>query len=184
MWLWANYLAHPSLCSYSCRVGITVPPFKGVCKDEKRCYAEITELRIPCPAKLDSLWNSPWNSPGQHTGVGSCSLLQRIFPTQGLNPGLVHCIQILYHLSYQGSPSEIKTYSKKKKNESMRNKFQEIVSWNKDVCVYKHKSVYTYMCVYIFWYMYFVFASIFRYIQMFTLKMSKIKEKFLELDLW
>ena len=66
----------------------------------------------------------------------------------------------------------------------MRNKFQEIVSWNKDVCVYKHKSVYTYICVYIFWYMYFVFASIFRYIQMFTLKMSKIKEKFLELDLW
>ena len=76
MWLWANYLAHPSLCSYSCRVGITVPPFKDVCKDEKRCYAEITELRIPCPAKLDSLSNSPWNSPGQHTGVGSNSVLQ------------------------------------------------------------------------------------------------------------
>ena len=34
---------------------------------------------------------SPWNSPGQNTGVGSLSLLQRIFPTQGLNPGLLHC---------------------------------------------------------------------------------------------
>ena len=34
---------------------------------------------------------SPWNSPGQKTGVGSLSLLQGIFPTQGLNPGLPHC---------------------------------------------------------------------------------------------
>ena len=39
----------------------------------------------------------PWNSPGQNTGVGSLSLLQGIFPTQGLNPGLRHCRQILYH---------------------------------------------------------------------------------------
>ena len=43
---------------------------------------------------------SPWNSPGQNTGVGSCSLHQGIFPTQGLNPGLLHCSQILYQLSY------------------------------------------------------------------------------------
>ena len=43
---------------------------------------------------------SPWNSPGQNTGVGSFSLLQGIFPTQGLNPGLLHCRQILYQLSY------------------------------------------------------------------------------------
>ena len=48
---------------------------------------------------------SPWNSPGHNTGVGSLSLLQEIFPTQGLNPGLLHCRQILYHLSYHGSPS-------------------------------------------------------------------------------
>ena len=44
------------------------------------------------------------NSPGQNTGVGSLSLLQRIFPTHGLNPGLPHCRQILYQLSHQGSP--------------------------------------------------------------------------------
>ena len=49
---------------------------------------------------------SPWNSPGQNTGVGSFSLLQGIFPTQELNQGLLHCRQILYHLSYQGSPME------------------------------------------------------------------------------
>jgi len=39
---------------------------------------------------------SPWNSPGQNTGMGSLSLLQEIFPTQGLNPGLQHCRQTLY----------------------------------------------------------------------------------------
>ena len=47
---------------------------------------------------------SPWNSPGQSTGVGSLSLLQGIFPTQGSNPGLSHCRRILYQLSHQGSP--------------------------------------------------------------------------------
>jgi len=47
---------------------------------------------------------SPWNSPGQNTGVGSLSLLQGIFPTQGSNPGLPHCRWILYQLSHKGSP--------------------------------------------------------------------------------
>ena len=55
----------------------------------------------------DSLWPhglySPWNSPGQNTGVGSFSL-QGIFPTQGSNPGLLHCGWILYQLSHKGSP--------------------------------------------------------------------------------
>ena len=48
--------------------------------------------------------HSPWNPPGQNTGVGSLSLLQGIFPTQRLNPGLPHCRQILYQLSHKGSP--------------------------------------------------------------------------------
>ena len=56
----------------------------------------------------DSLWPcglySPWDSPGQNTGVGSLSLLQGIFPTQGSNPGLPHCRRILYQLSHKGSP--------------------------------------------------------------------------------
>ena len=43
---------------------------------------------------------SPWNSPGQNTGVGSLSLLQGIFPTQGSNPGLPHCRRILYHITH------------------------------------------------------------------------------------
>ena len=43
---------------------------------------------------------SPWNSPGQNTGVGSLSLPQGIFPIQGSNQGLPHCRWILYQLSY------------------------------------------------------------------------------------
>ena len=43
--------------------------------------------------------HNPWNSPGWNTGVDSCSLLQGIFPTQGSNPGLPLCRQILYQLS-------------------------------------------------------------------------------------
>ena len=49
---------------------------------------------------------SPWNSSGQNTGVCSLSLLQWIFPTQESNWGLLHLRQILYQLSYQGSPSK------------------------------------------------------------------------------
>ena len=52
-----------------------------------------------CSVVSKSLWPhglySPWNSPGQNTGVGSISLLQGIFPTQGLNPGLPHCRRII-----------------------------------------------------------------------------------------
>ena len=56
----------------------------------------------------NSLWlhglHSPWNSPGQNTRERSLSLLQGIFPTQGLNPGLPHCRRILYQLSHKGTP--------------------------------------------------------------------------------
>ena len=45
-----------------------------------------------------------WNSPGRNTGVGSLSLLQRIYPTQGSNPGLPHCGWSLYQLSHKGNP--------------------------------------------------------------------------------
>ena len=56
----------------------------------------------------DSLWPhglySTWDSPDQNTGVGSLSLLQGIFPTQGSNSGLPHCRQTLYQLSHKRSP--------------------------------------------------------------------------------
>ena len=50
------------------------------------------------------LYYSSGNSPGQNTWVGSLFLLQGIFPTQRLNPGLPHCRRILYQLSHKGSP--------------------------------------------------------------------------------
>ena len=59
----------------------------------------------------DTLWPHelyrPWNSPGQNAGVGSHSLLQEIFPTQGSNPGLLHCRQILFQLSHRRSPYKL-----------------------------------------------------------------------------
>ena len=56
-----------------------------------------------CPTFCNSMC-SPRNSPGQNTGVGSHSLLQGIFPTQGSNPSLLHCRWIIHQLSHQGSP--------------------------------------------------------------------------------
>ena len=56
-------------------------------------HGSLEPAKIPCP----------WNSPGKNTGVTGHSLLQRIFPTQGLNPGLPNCGRILYQLIYQGS---------------------------------------------------------------------------------
>ena len=50
----------------------------------------------------------PWNFPGKNTGMGSHFPLWGIFPTQGSNPGLLHCRQILYCLSHQGSPRILK----------------------------------------------------------------------------
>ena len=49
----------------------------------------------------DSLPSEPPGKP-KNTGVGTLSLLQQIFRTQQSNQGLLHCKQILYHLSYQG----------------------------------------------------------------------------------
>jgi len=63
-----------------------------------------SEMESRSPAlQMDSLSSEP---PGKskNTGMGSPSLLQQIFLTQGLNQGLLHCRWILYQLSYQGSP--------------------------------------------------------------------------------
>ena len=53
------------------------------------------------PMQADSLPAEPPEKP-KNTGVCSLFLLQRIFPTQKMNPGLLHCRRILYQLSYQG----------------------------------------------------------------------------------
>ena len=76
---------------------------------KRNCQEVVRKNEVEsCSVVSDSLWHhglySPWNSPGQNAGVGSRSLLQGIFPTQGLNPGLPHCRRILYQLSHKGSP--------------------------------------------------------------------------------
>ena len=63
-----------------------------------------------CPTLYDPMACSPpgfsvrGDSPGKYTGMGCHALLQGIFPTQGLDPGLPHCRQSLYCLNHQGSP--------------------------------------------------------------------------------
>ena len=71
------------------------------CLIAKSCLTlqELQELQGLSPARI----LCPWNFPGKNTGVGCHFLLPGIFPTQGLNPCLLHCRQILYHLRHQGS---------------------------------------------------------------------------------
>ena len=68
------------------------------CKEESESCSVVSDSLRP-----HGLY-SPWNSPGQNTGMGSLYPLQGIFPTQGSNPGLPHCRWILYQLSHKGSP--------------------------------------------------------------------------------
>ena len=65
--------------------------------------------------QADSLLAELQGKP-RNTGVGSLSLLQQIFLTQESNQGLLHCRQILYQLSYQGSSFKTKGAAKKKKS--------------------------------------------------------------------
>ena len=81
-------------------------------QDFPRCCAALCLVAQSCSIfsgpRDYSLPNSSvhGNSPGKNTGVGCHALLQRVFSTQGLNPGLPHCRWILYCLSHQGSPSK------------------------------------------------------------------------------
>ena len=62
---------------------------------------------------------SPWNTPGQNTRVGNCSLFQGIFQTQRLNSGFPHCRWILYHLSHQWSPKIAQSPSRHKQTSNL-----------------------------------------------------------------
>ena len=92
----------------------------GVCAAlwSMRDLSFLVKWNVSSSFMSDSLWShrlqparllSPWDSPGKNTGVDCHSLLQRIFPTQGSNPGLLHCRQILYCLSYREDQSGIKS---------------------------------------------------------------------------
>ena len=68
------------------------------------------------------------DSPGKNTRVGCLALLQRIFPTQGSNPGFLHCRHILYHLTHQGSPRILEWITYPLSMESSRPRNQTKVS--------------------------------------------------------
>ena len=76
----------------------SAPHKRLVCVCAQSCPT--LQLLVPQPTRL----LCPWDSPGRNTGVHCRFLLQGSFPTQGLNPGLPHCRQILDPLSHQGSP--------------------------------------------------------------------------------
>ena len=91
--------------------------FQQIWKTQQLPQNRKSSVFIPIPKKSESESHavvsdsfqphglySPWNSAGQNIGVGSLSLLQGIFPTQGSNPGLPHGRRILYQLSHKGSP--------------------------------------------------------------------------------
>ena len=69
-------------------------PFRSLLINESVSYSVMFNSLRPHRLQPTRLL-CPWNSPGKNTGVGSHSLLQGIFQTQGSNPGLLHCRQIL-----------------------------------------------------------------------------------------
>ena len=80
-------------------VGFDVP---GNCLGKSVSYSVMSDSVTPWTVA----YQAPlWNSPGKNTGMSCHSLLQGIFLTQRLNPGLLHCRQILYQRSHQESPS-------------------------------------------------------------------------------
>ena len=87
---WLRDQTHICLCLLHWQVGSLPlpPPRKPI-----HCVSESRTVLFDSLQPLGLY--SPWNSPGQNTGVGSCSLLQGIFPIQGSNPRLPHCRQIL-----------------------------------------------------------------------------------------
>ena len=107
-----------SLCFMLVSMDRSVPLInQTVAKLKIRIISQISWEYTACAQSLShvQLFATPWtacsppgssvhgDSPGKNTGVGCHAPLQGIFPTQGSNPGLPHCWQILYHLSHQGS---------------------------------------------------------------------------------
>ena len=98
-------------------------PSQVLCSGSSRqclenCLRHITELSYRhasvkaaqlCPTLRDPVDYSPWTSPGKNTGVGCCSFLQGIFPTQRSNQFLIYHKQILYHWAIREVPS-VKTF--------------------------------------------------------------------------
>ena len=131
--------------------------------DHNKLWKILKDMRIPdhftCLIRSESrsvmsnslrphVLHSAWNSPGQNTGVSSLSLLQRIFPTQGSNPGLPHCRQILYQLSQKGSPLLRNLYTRQEataRTDMEQWTGSKLGKGEYDKAVYCHPAYLTYM---------------------------------------
>ena len=80
-----------------------LPAIHMLCSSGSYKWSESSSVMSDSSLRGHGLY-SPWNSLGQNTAVDSPSLLHGIFPTQGSNPGLLHCGWILYQLSHKGRP--------------------------------------------------------------------------------
>ena len=108
-WKSCTYSAYCSCCTMNSVRKKKILSF--ICYSNKQYSSSPVVASVHCSTVSHFLWPQglsltrllcPWDSPGKNTGVGSHFLLQGIFSTQGWNPGLLHCRQILYCLSHQG----------------------------------------------------------------------------------
>ena len=76
-------------------------------QSERKCSHSVVSDSLRPHGLQPTRFLRPWDFPGKNTGVGCHFFLQEIFPTQRLNPGLLHCRHTLYRLSHQGSPPEL-----------------------------------------------------------------------------
>ena len=115
-------------------------------------FSSVTKWRESHTVISDSLQShglySQWNSPGKNTGVRSLSILQGIFPTQGLNQSLPHCRRIPYQLSYKGSPKIVEWAANPCSSRSSRPRNRTGVSYHQGCCV-NTSGVAPYVCVYL-----------------------------------
>ena len=103
--------AMPKICSNYCTIALIVHASKVMLKilqARLQWYVNWEVLDVQagfrkCRGLQPSRFPRTCDFPGKSTGVGCHFLLQGIFPTQGLNTGLLHCNQMLYHLGHQGS---------------------------------------------------------------------------------
>ena len=103
---------HVCLCTitYSCHNNLGLGKARSLFRKLICHCAVLCLVTQSCPTLCDPMYCSPpgssvhGDSPGKNIGVGCHALFQGIVPSQGLNPGLLHCRQILYQLSHWGSP--------------------------------------------------------------------------------
>ena len=89
---------------FKCKTGIMIVPALFTLSRKYESNSESESRSVASDSLQPRGLYSPWNSPGQNDGVGRLSLLLGIFPTQGSNPGLLHCRWILYQLNHKESP--------------------------------------------------------------------------------